>query len=133
MSRNRQLLDTDVLSALLRHDRTATVRLAEYVALFGRVTWSVITTYEVLRGLRWKRATGRELRFQRLCGEHEVLPITPEIADLAASLHAGARTRGVTVSDTDTLIAATALVHHLGVATGNVKRFDRFPQLHVEN
>jgi tRNA(fMet)-specific endonuclease VapC len=127
------LIDTDVMSALLRHDSVATARLAEYVALFGHVTWSVVTSYEVLRGLRWKRAMGREIRFVRLFDEHEVLPITSEIADVAASLHADARTRGVTVGDADTLIAATALVHHLGVATGNVKHFVHFPQLSLEN
>lgn len=82
MSRARVLLDTDVLSAIQRSEPHAMARLAEYVALFGRATWSVITSYEVLRGLHWKRAVGQELEFRRICQNHEVLPLTADIANM---------------------------------------------------
>lgn len=133
MSRSRVLIDTDVLSAVQRNEPAASARLAEYISLFGRATWSVITTYEVLRGLRWKRATGKELAFRRICERHEILPLTPEIADLAADLHADCRTRGTSIGDADVLIAATALVHGFAVATGNERHFGRIPQLKIEN
>ncbi|RIK78465.1 MAG: VapC toxin family PIN domain ribonuclease [Planctomycetota bacterium] len=133
MSRSRVLIDTDVLSAIQRSDPQAMSRLAEYISLFGRATWSVITSYEVLRGLRWKRATGQELAFRRICDGHEVLPLTAEIADVAAQLHADCKSRGIAAGDADTLIAATALVYGMSVATGNVRHFREFSSLHLEN
>jgi tRNA(fMet)-specific endonuclease VapC len=127
------LVDTDVLSAILKRHADASARFSEHIALFGRITWSVITSYEVLRGMRWKRAAGQERVFSEFLSQHEVLPLTADIADVAAHLHADAKTRGITVSDADTLIAATALVHGIGVATGNVRHFCEFSQLHLEN
>jgi tRNA(fMet)-specific endonuclease VapC len=133
VSRSRVLIDTDVLSAIQRNDPQAMSRLAEYISLFGRATWSVITSYEVLRGLRWKRAMGKELALKRICEGHEVLALTRDIADVAAQLHADCKTRGIVAGDADTLIAATAIVHGMGVATGNVRHFREFSQLYLEN
>jgi predicted nucleic acid-binding protein len=47
--------------------------------------------------------------------------------------HADCKTRGLAVGDADTLIAATAPVHGIGIATGNVRHFEHFSRLHVEN
>ena len=39
--------------------------------------------------------------------------------------------KGTLVEDADVLIAATALVHGMSVATGNVRHFERFADLEV--
>jgi tRNA(fMet)-specific endonuclease VapC len=51
------LLDTDTLSAIMRKHPVAMVHAQMYLAAQQRFTFSVITRYEVLRGLRAKSAT----------------------------------------------------------------------------
>jgi len=133
LSKKCVLVDTDVLSAILKRHAAASARFSEHIALFGRISWSVITSYEILRGLRWRRAMGKEVVFMEFRDQHEVFPLTSRIAEAAADLHADAKTRGIILGDADTLIAATAIVHGFGVATGNVRHFGHFSQLHVEN
>jgi tRNA(fMet)-specific endonuclease VapC len=51
------LLDTDILSAVMRQHPAALVHARAYLAMHHRFTFSIITHYEVLRGLHAKRAT----------------------------------------------------------------------------
>lgn len=54
-----------------------------------------------------------------------ILPVTEEIADTCGRLIAQARKTGTTPEMNDVLIAATALVHELAIATLNRKHFVR--------
>ena len=58
--------------------------------------------------------------------DNRILPITAEIADTCGRLVANARKAGTTPDINDALIAATAVVHQLAVATLNRKHFERF-------
>jgi len=62
-----------------------------------------------------------------------ILPVTDEIALEAAGIYADLRRRGELIGDADTLIAASALVHGLGVVTNNEHHFRRINGLKVEN
>lgn len=48
---NKAVLDTDVLSAIMRKDARAVANAHQYLATHGRLTISMITRYEILRGL----------------------------------------------------------------------------------
>ncbi len=84
----RSLLDTDVLSAILRANPVVTTRAGEYLAQHGALTFSIITRYEVLRGLKAKNATTQLEAFERFCGTCEILPLTDEVVLLAAGIYA---------------------------------------------
>jgi tRNA(fMet)-specific endonuclease VapC len=58
------LLDTDVLSEVLKqHDGNVLQAAWAYLDEWRRFTFSVLTHYEILRGLRAKGAVRQELAF----------------------------------------------------------------------
>ena len=61
-----------------------------------------------------------------------VLPITPSI-DVFALEKTRLQKNGTPVDNFDLLIAATAITNGLILVTNNVKHFDRFPQLIMED
>jgi tRNA(fMet)-specific endonuclease VapC len=128
------LLDTDVLSEVLKqHDDNVLQAARAYLDEWRRFTISVLTRYEILRGLRAKGAVRQELAFDALCLLSRVLPLTEPIAVRAAAIYADLQLRGELISDADILIAATALEHGLAIATGNTAHFERVTGLQVVN
>src|SRR5262245_48786971 len=118
------LLDTDILSQLLKHKNpTVAQRAAAYLAAHGLFAFSALTRYELIRGLKAKHATAQLQRFQLFCQQSQVFPITDPILDRAADLWVDAQQQGRPCSDADLLIAATALGHGRVLATGNAAHF----------
>jgi predicted nucleic acid-binding protein len=122
------LLDTNVLSELRRHDRTHPKVAAWAGALHPEDLFlSVITILEIeagaLRLERRDKAQGAILRAwigKRVLPAFEgrILPIDTAVAQRCARLHVPDPR-----AERDALIAATALVHRLKVATRNVADF----------
>jgi len=133
MKNEPTLLDTDTLSAMMRTHPAVMERAKSYLEVHGVLTFSLITRYEILRGLKAKEASSRIEAFDRLCAVSDVLPLTESIVDRAADIYADLRARGELIGDADILIAATALTHGLAVATNNDKHFKRVSGLDVEN
>jgi tRNA(fMet)-specific endonuclease VapC len=127
------LLDTDVLSAVIRSEPRAIARARPYLSEYGRFTFSVITRYEVMRGLLARGAARQQLAFERLCAASTVLPLTDEIVRQAATVYAHLYNRGALIGDADILIAATALTHGLALATNNQAHFRRIDELQIDN
>ena len=130
---SQALLDTDVLSAVMRKNPMAVERARSYLEVHLQLTFSVITRYEVLRGLLAKGAAKQLAAFDLLCTRSRVLPLTDPIIVQAASIYADLYRRGELISDADILIAATALTHGLAVVTNNEALFRRIRSLPVEN
>ena len=128
-----QLIDTDVLSLLMRQHPPVVEKARNYVRERGTLNISVITQYEILRGLLVKSATQQSAAFQKFCLGNRVLILSEAIATQAAAIHADLRARGEIINDADILIAATAMVHGMSVVTNNEQHFRRVIGLHVEN
>ena len=95
---------------------------------------SVITVSELLHGVH--RASGDRRALRRAFVEHVIaafdpVPITESVARVHAEVWAELSRRGDTLGAHDLWIAATALAHGLGVATGNAGDFQRVPGLRV--
>src|SRR5262245_21719590 len=127
------LLDTDTLSMIMRAHPVVLVQAQAYLNTHQRFTFSIITQYEVLRGLKAKRATSRERDFRQACLIHNILPLTEEIVIQASDIYAELSRRGDLIGDADILIAATALVNGLSLVTNNESHFKRIPGLAIEN
>lgn len=128
------LLDTDILSEILKQRDDNVLQAARaYLDEWQRFTFSVLTRYEILRGLRAKSAVRQELAFDALCRLSQVLPLTEPIAVRGAAIYADLQLRGELISDADILIAATALEYRLTIATGNTAHLERIPGLQVVN
>jgi tRNA(fMet)-specific endonuclease VapC len=128
------LLDTDTLSEIMKaRDPHVHDNARQYLTTFGYFTFSLITRYEILRGLKARRATSQIARFEQRCQHSAVLPITDAIIVRAADLYALLYQQGQLISDADIIIAATALQHNLIMVTENDAHFRRIPNLTVES
>jgi len=130
---SQALLDTDILSAIMRKNPLATERARSYLEIYRQFTFSVITRYEVLRGLLTKGASKQIATFDQLCAKSRVLPLNDSIIVQAAAIYADLHQRGGLISDADILIAATAITHGLAVVTNNEAHFRRIRNLQIEN
>ena len=127
------LLDTDILSSVMRQQPTAMAHARAYLVAYRHFTFSIITRYEILRGLQTKRATTQLATFDRLCRTSVIIPLTDAIVVRAASIYADLHHRGTLVGDADILIAATALEQQLTVVTNNETHYNRIAGLQLEN
>lgn len=127
------LLDTDILSAILRRNPAAGAKARDYLREHQRFTLSVITRYEILRGLKARNATTQQAAFDRFCHANTLLPLSESVVVRASEIYADLYQRGELIGDADTLIAATALVAEYGLATNNERHFDRIEGLSVYN
>ncbi len=127
------LLDTDILSAIMRRQPAALAKAQAYLAAHGRFTISIITRYEILRGLKTKNATTQLAAFEKFCAANEILPINDGIVQRAATIYAVLHQNGALIGDADILIAATAMEHGLTLVTNNEKHLKRIAGLTLDN
>jgi predicted nucleic acid-binding protein len=117
--------DTDVLIAYLRGTEIAQEWLPDVRARIGRIRISVLTGTEILKGMR----SAERSETYRLLGSCHALPVTDAIARRAGELGRQYRASHGTLSLSDYVVAATAELHGLELATLNVKHFPMFPGL----
>jgi len=127
------LLDTDILSLFLRNRPNVITAARDYLQSHSGFTFSIITQFEILRGLKVKEAKAQIEKFHLICMESTQLGLSDPIIDLAAEIYAKLYRQGQLISDADILIAATALEHGLAVITNNTAHFDRVDGLEVLN
>jgi len=127
------LLDTDVVISLMRRHASALEKVRAHVGEGGRLAFSVITQYEVLRGFRQGAFERQRERFEAFCNRSRILPIDETVAVCAARQHRDLQTSGLSIADADLLIAATAVTHDCTLVTGNVRHFERLPGVRLAN
>ena len=133
MSSPQLVVDTDILSLLMRKNSSVLARAKEYLSEHDRFTISIITRYEILRGLKAKGAQQQAPRFEDFCAKNTVLPITDDVVLRAADIYADLYKRGELIGDADILIAASALVNGIAIVTNNEEHFKRVKNLDVFN
>src|SRR5947208_12007 len=116
----RFLTDTNVLSELVKARPNPGV--LSWAAGIERISISVVTLEEIMFGLAWKPNRRVQEWFEDFFAEAcEVVPVTQPIAHRAGVIRGEMRARGITRSQADTLIAATAQVLDLTLVTRNVR------------
>lgn len=129
----KALLDTDILSAIMRQQPEAVTQAKLYLVAHRQLTFSLITRCEILRGLKAKGAITQLVAFDRFCRANEILPLEENSIMRAAGIYADLYKRGQLIGDADILIAATALEHDLILVTNNENHLGRVAGLTVEN
>lgn len=114
----RHLLDSDVLIWVLR-GKTAAVDFVTQLLKNEAPFISSLAVYEIWSGAK----KNEETAIDEFLSAFPVLAVTPEIARQGASYYREFRTRGVTISVADALIAATARVHQLVLVSQNQRDF----------
>ena len=127
------LLDTDTVSLFLKNYPKIIAAANLYLSHFRGFTFSSITRYEVLRGLKIKNAQKQIERFEIVCSNSRILQINDAIIVKASNIYADLYKRGQIIGDADILIAATAIENNLAIATNNERHFNRITGLQILN
>jgi len=113
------LLDTTAIIDYLRDKSGAPELLEKFCREGGLLCCSPINIVEVYTGMKNKEKTATDEFLNSL----ECYDITREIANLAGNLKREYSKKGITLSTSDVLIAATAIKKNLILVTNNVKHF----------
>jgi predicted nucleic acid-binding protein len=130
------VLDTDIVSNLVKQ-RPSNLLIGRLAAVPADEQYtSSITLGEILYGILRARSGSEALR-QRidrlLSSVMTILPFDANAARYYGQIRADLESRGQSIGDADTRIAAIAMSRGFVVVTGNVRHFVRVPDLRVEN
>lgn len=125
------LIDSDTLSMYMKHNATVVPNAQAYLNSYGIFTFSTITRFEILRGLKVRDAYSRLGTFERLCLSNEVVNLSDSIIVRASDIYVSLRKSGTLIADADILIAATALDLDIPLVSNNTSHFARIPGLTV--
>ena len=129
---SRFLLDTNVLSDLVRNPQGRTARrLAEHGD--DSVVTSILVAAELRYGVAKRKLALLAEQVEAVLGAIEVLPFEPPADAAYGELRATLEEAGRTIGGMDLLIAAHALAIGHVLVTDNVREFSRVPGLSVEN
>ena len=113
------LLDTSVLIDMLNSNRNRAAQLRLLVERGHDLASCPITIAEVIAGMH----PGEEAETETLLNRLRFYPISREVATLAGRMKYAWARKGVTLSLSDTLIAATAVHYDLVCITDNRRHF----------
>ncbi len=127
---NRSLLDTDILSEILKGiNPTVASNAAAYRQAFGRYSLSSITVMEIISGLQRNQSVRRIQKFLSDISVEEVLPFGQAEGQLAGQIDGDLERVGRPIGRCDPMIAAIAITNCLEVVTGNTAHYQRVQQL----
>lgn len=129
----KSLLDTNILTAFLKGNQKVVSNISAYLDEFPVLTISVITYYEIIRGLKAINSINKLKTFQSLVEKSEIENINKAIMDRAADIYVNLRRQGTLIEDADILLAATAIEKELVLVTDNIFHFKRIKELRIEN
>jgi predicted nucleic acid-binding protein len=130
------LIDTDVLSYILKRREPFYQRSQGYLRQYERLTISCLTYYECLRGYQAVNATGRLQVFQELLQISDVLYLDQGILDISAEIYAVLKPKGELPGEFDLIIGATALFYNMSIVTNNITHYQaikRYFPLDIED
>lgn len=132
MAAQRYLLDTNVLSELLKHPAGA---IGARIATIGEETvcTSIVVACELRYGAAKKGSPALSERVDQLLSAIEVLPLDEGVDAKYGDIRTVLEKAGTPIGANDYLIAAHALATDLTLVTDNVGEFSRVPGLAVEN
>jgi tRNA(fMet)-specific endonuclease VapC len=128
------LLDTSVYSQPLKPRPSSSV-MSRWNAIGNEsLSVSVICEAEVLFGLEAKGSAQLDAAYTNLLeGRLTVIPVERDVGKEFAKLKAAAKKKGRLIPDFDLMIAATAKVHGLILATLNYRHFCEIDGVAVED
>ncbi len=128
----RYLLDTNILSALIRHPRGV---VAETIARVGEdaVYTSVVAAAELRYGAAKKGSERLTLRVEAVLAAITVAPWYPPFDRIYADLRTRLERAGTPIGGNDLLIGSHAVADESILVTDNTREFGRIPELVIEN
>ena len=126
------LLDTNILSELMRHPNGEVAKRIEQVGS-ERVCTSIVVLAELRYGIAKSRSRRLSAQLAAILEGIDALPFEAPSDFAYADLRTALERNGNPIGANDMLIAAHALALGLTLVTANVREFSRVPGLRVEN
>jgi len=126
-------IDTNILSAFMRGNGAVRYKFEQYLQVHNTVTISVISYYEIMRGIKALSNPRKMEAFHEFMSVCEIEDIDSDVAERASDIYETLRREGELIEDADILIASTALSRGLSVVTDNEKHFNRISGTTIEN
>ncbi len=127
------IVDTDILSFYFKGDDRVVARFSEYLKEFDQVNISIITYYEIIAGLKFKKAKRQLQDFEDFINDNNIINISEESAKISGDIYADLRQKGITIGPSDILIAGIAIENGLTLITNNEKHYEPIQGLTIEN
>lgn len=119
----KYLIDTNIISELSKHSPEQSV--LDWASTVNRCALSVVTIEEIYFGLAWRPNLKVMNLIEKFIDEYcDIIPVTKSIARRAGILRGQLQAAGITRTQADIFIAATAAEHGLVVVTRNQKDFE---------
>lgn len=130
---NGYLLDANIITALIKRELKIIDKIERLPTNDMPIFISVITYYEIERGLIAVNATRKLEIFNNFLDKYQILFLDDlNIAKKASQIYANLKRRGCLIQDADILIAATAIIHNL-ILVSNDSDLLRVEELILEN
>ena len=124
---NAVALDSSVLIEHFRIKNKDTSMLSRLTSTYGELCVSPLVLYEVLIGQTESRAVDSNVIFENLT----FLPMGENVITKAATIYQTLRKENKVIDHFDILIAASAIVYNVPLATLNRKHFERVDGLQL--
>ena len=132
MAARRYLLDTNILSDLVRHPQGMAARHVERVGV-RNVCISIIVACEARFGVQKSGSERLSRQMELVLSKIESLSLEPPIEQHYADIRRHLERAGTPIGPNDLLIAAHARALGYTLVTDNVTEFERVSGLEVEN
>jgi tRNA(fMet)-specific endonuclease VapC len=128
------VLDTNIISYILKNDVTIKARLLETVRSGGAFVVPHIVYFEIERWLRKINAYNKRNDFNTML-QRDVLLKALDLAtwEEAADLYVKLSDAGTPIDDNDLIIAAYCIVNDYTLVTNNTRHFERIDGLKLVN
>jgi tRNA(fMet)-specific endonuclease VapC len=128
----RFLLDTNIVSDLIRHPRG---KISDRISKVGEaeVCTSIVVAAELRYGATKRNSSRLTSQLEAVLGAIEILTLEPPVDTVYGVIRAGLERTGQPIGANDLLIAAHARALGLTVVTDNEREFTRVDDLRVEN
>ena len=127
------LVDTDILSFYFKGDSKVVAKFNDYLKEFDVINISIITYYEILGGLKFKKAERQIKEFEEFVSNNTIIHISEQSAKLSGDIYADLRQKGITIGTSDILIAGIAIENELTLVTNNERHYESIEGLKIEN
>ncbi len=127
------LLDTDILSYIMKKNPTILENYKKYSQRKDSVFISRINIVEILGGLKARNAEKQIKEFNEFIKDHEILDTTELSAKISSDIYANLTKIGKHSGNYDILIAGIAMANNLKLVTNNEKDYENIEGLEIVN
>ncbi len=127
------LIDTDILSYFLKGEIGVVKKMMAYLKEYPKLNISIVTKYEVLSGLEYKKTVKQIENFDIFLKQCKIINLSDKSVRYFAKIYGELRRKGITIGTSDLLIAGIASANNWQLITNNEKHYKEITGLEISN